>query len=1364
MDNGQGVFFTSQGYNEQNVETYSLLTYELTGAITYLSDFPVGASPKTIIRASNNIIFSLIINGNVSDCVIQQWYCDGTFANTNLLYTFTLPLSYTNGTSIFIYNGEFYIVSQQSGPNAPHIVYTVDPYQPHTLTEVSQFTIEYGYINDSDSFANCNQFEFYPYPNTPTLTPTPTNTKTPTPTNTQTGTNLTQTPTSTNLTQTPTATNLTPTPTPNCFCTSFMNTANYDVVITFNNCDGKTKSKLLTPDGTQGSTFTTCVTDYIEDIRINAVSNGPCVSESCGSPTPTPTPTATPTPTYKNCFCYSIEVKDPSPSCDLYWIDCNGGQNIVAVDTLPLEPFSICAQEGTVETTNICLPNALIINKGIRCSDTGDCIVTPTPTTTNTKTPTETPTQTPSNTETPSNTPTNTFTPTNTQTNQTPTPTITSTPSPISESSILISAEYKPVPNGVSYDLVFKYNFISNTLQPLIAETGESIQGITSTGLAHTFDSNTNTGYVWTKSPNSSQIKEYSIVNSDYNTSFIRTITLTGSSYGKGLTYINDITLITTRKIGAEQWVVEINIDPILSNPIDTLKFQIPFVQGDDFSDLMFTNTGKFIWTNNGPLGFNIEQYIYDTGELNFRAPACCTPAALWQFNGNIYSSQNGANMRIKYDLTTAAKTFICPPIGCGETSCEDPFSCVCSGPCNVDFISFGGSSLLIDNNAEFIPNIDPIIINLTTTFEEGSIQITYNMVSNNPVIEAMRVNFTNVIGTQPDSWWAGEPITIDSGVTIYSGQTSGSTLVILEDSIYDLDNTSYFTNISIYPPYLSGITTIVETNIFPSPTQTPTQTQTPTITPTLSITPSITPTNTPIFPQNIEVTLNTSLTYYSDSFEIFYNLTSNLPLRYDFDLFFTNTLGTTIYGPFPIETGVSINAGDTGGTTSIIFEIPPSVLDRTSTFSGFTYDPYFYSSTTQVNVNTLFPTPTPTPTVSITQTPQFEVTSTPTISPSNLPDCECITLYTFAIAAQYSGITCAGTIITNAGVPPEFTINGCYRKNTFKVTALEEYSIVITGGTCAINGDCVSPPRPTRTPTQTQTITASITPSLSLTPSITPSLSLTPSITPSLSITPSITPSITVSQSEGFIVSTPTPSPTPLVCPTYVGPSGGFSVDATLGVYRFISPNNGYIYFVTSGGTKVFDETYNFVETLPNELSATTALFASVAYSNDGIGGEFLYVANGPDEDSLTINDLQSGTKRVETKFGGIFEMDVDIPNTVVGMLDVNGDYVQLEIGNWNELRVSVSATTGGDIAWTMTIDIANNKLYILVITTPRYSVIIIDINTLTVDGIYTLEPFVSSGFISGEIIYNITNNQILQSLRTISNYSRTIGVICLP
>jgi hypothetical protein len=80
------------------------------------------------------------------------------------------------------------------------------------------------------------------------------------------------------------------------------------------------------------------------------------------------------------------------------------------------------------------------------------------------------------------------------------------------------------------------------------------------------------------------------------------------------------------------------------------------------------------------------------------------------------------------------------------------------------------------------------------------------------------------------------------------------------------------------------------------------------------------------------------------------------------------------------------------------------------------------------------------------------------------------------------------------------------------------------------------------------------------------------------------------------------------------------------------------------------------------------------------------------------------------------------------------------------------------------MTIDIANNKLYILVITTPRYSVIIIDINTLTVDGIYTLEPFVSSGFISGEIIYNITNNQILQSLRTISNYSRTIGVICLP
>jgi len=903
MDNGQGVFFTSQGYNQENLETYSLLTYELTGTITYLSDFPNGLSSKTIIRGSNNLIFALVVEQNSSDCAIQQWYCDGTFANTTLLYSFTLPLSYTNGTSIFIYDGEFYIVSQQSSPNGPHIVYTVDPYQPHTLTEVSQFTIEFGYINDSESFANCNQFEFYQYPDTPTLTPTPTLTKTPTPTRTQTSTQLTPTPTSTNLTQTPTATNLTPTPTPNCFCTSFRNTVNYDVIITFNTCDKKTKSKLLTPDGTQGSTFTTCVTDYVEDIRINVVSNGPCVSESCGSPTPTPTVTNTQTPTVT--------------------------------------------------------------------SSTGFINETPTVTPTNTETPTITPT----NTETPTITPTNSSTPTMTSTNITPTPTISSTPSPIIETSILISAEYKPVPNGVNYNLVFKYNFVSNTLQPLISQSGESIQGMLSTGLAHSYDLNTNTGYVWTKSPNSSQINEYSIINSDYNTLFIRTITLTGSSYGKGLTYINDTTLISTRKIGAEQWVIEINIDPSLSSPIETLKFQVPFNQSDDYSDLMFTSTGKFIWTNNGPLGFNVEQYIYDTGELNFRAPACCTPTALWQYNGNIYSSQSGANMRIRYDLTTAEKTFICPPIGCGETSCEDPLSCICSGPCTVDFISFGGSSLVEDNNAEFVPNIDPIIINLTTTFEEGSIQITYNMVSNNPVIEAIRVNFTNVIGTQLDSWWAGEPITIDTGVTIYSGQTSGSTLVTLEDSIYDLDKTSYFTNISIYPPYLSGITTIVETNVFPTPTSTVTST----ITPTPSITPSITPTNTPIFPQNIELILSTSLVYYVDSFEIIYNLVSNLPLTYYFDLFFTNTLGTTIYGPFPIETGVSINVGEVSGTTSIIFEIPPSVLDRTSTFSGFTYDPYFYSGTTQLNVNTMFPTPTPT--VTITQTPQFDITSTPTRS-----------------------------------------------------------------------------------------------------------------------------------------------------------------------------------------------------------------------------------------------------------------------------------------------------------------------------------------------------------------------------------------------
>ncbi len=170
---------------------------------------------------------------------------------------------------------------------------------------------------------------------------------------------------------------------------------------------------------------------------------------------------------------------------------------------------AVLIQSATTEFT-IGLPVyvSLTINGTVTPTPTPTPTITSTPSGTTTPTPTitETPTQTPSNTETPSNTPTNTFTPTNTQTNQTPTPTITSTPSPISESSILISAEYKPVPNGVSYDLVFKYNFISNTLQPLIAETGESIQGITSTGLAHTFDSNTNTGYVWTKSPNSSQI------------------------------------------------------------------------------------------------------------------------------------------------------------------------------------------------------------------------------------------------------------------------------------------------------------------------------------------------------------------------------------------------------------------------------------------------------------------------------------------------------------------------------------------------------------------------------------------------------------------------------------------------------------------------------------------------------------------------------------------------------------------------------------------------------------------------------------------------------------------------------------------
>jgi surface protein len=156
----------------------------------------------------------------------------------------------------------------------------------------------------------------------------------------------------------------------------------------------------------------------------------------------------------------------------------------------------------------------------------------------------------------------------------------------------------------------------------------------------------------------------------------------------------------------------------------------------------------------------------------------------------------------------------------------------------------------------------------------------------------------------------------------------------------------------------------------------------------------------------------------------------------------------------------------------------------------------------------------TPTPTVSLTQS------LTPTISPSNESNCECITFFTYDKFVTISGITCAGATILNVNYPANSEFTNCWRKGTFLTYGgFENETIVITGGTCVSSLGCSPPTRPTRTPTPTPTNTPTqLTPTPTNTQ--TPTNTITPTVTQTL-LTPTPTPTNTSTPV------TPTPSPT---------------------------------------------------------------------------------------------------------------------------------------------------------------------------------------------------------------------------------------------
>jgi hypothetical protein len=437
----------------------------------------------------------------------------------------------------------------------------------------------------------------------------------------------------------------------------------------------------LSPTPTQTNTPTPTITPSVTQTNTPTQSFTPSVTQTI---TPTITQTITPT---SLCRCTTItNLESSANTISYYFCGFAQGEPILIENTLEAnQEIRICVTNDSVVGENI-----LVSYEGGSCQQVGNQRFCP-----------ELPVS-----------PTPTMTPTITQ---------TVTPSSPVNQNIIIASGRKIFPDETSQQGLFKYDYDLNTMTYL------DISGLYA-GVSHSYSFQTETGKIWAS--NGGVIQEYNILNSNLDNELNRTITLTGSGYGRNLTFKNETTLIKTILVNGERWVAEIDITETNLNPITTLKFRITNTGSNDdtfTTDLMYTNTGKFIWTNRIP-NVVLQQYDYETGALEFESPVSLQPASLFQINSQIISIQT-APVRVVYDLVTADDTLICPNILCGPTTGPTTLPGCIGQNCNLyNFESNGTSSLLINNSVNFVPNqVCPIVDDFIVSQNFDTISIQNN-------------------------------------------------------------------------------------------------------------------------------------------------------------------------------------------------------------------------------------------------------------------------------------------------------------------------------------------------------------------------------------------------------------------------------------------------------------------------------------------------------------------------------------------------------------------------------------------------------------------------------------------------------------
>ena len=544
--------------------------------------------------------------------------------------------------------------------------------------------------------------------------------------------------------------------------------------------------------------------------------------------------------------------------------------------------------------------------------------------------------------------------------------------------------------------------------------------------------------------------------------------------------------------------------------------------------------------------------------------------------------------------------------------------------------------------------------LTLEAYYYSGSLYIDYILTSNNSYNQDITVNFTNVLEV-----FTGNTIQIVTGVTINSGESRGTTQIVLQSYDYNnLTQKSYIKDIKFIDIVPNLIFNLDENTIFntPPPTITPTNTPATTPTPTQNQTPTSTPTITP----------TPTLTSTPSS------TIAETP---------TNTVTTT---PTVTQTITpSITETITSTPTPSVTETPTQTVTPTNTPTpsetsvGETVTPTPTNTETPTNTPTESETPTPTPTITPTQTPASVTATTYVYNMSIECICDNFVLYsnspTFTVdiniysdinlttpypngGLRYNGdsYSVISGVVYGGGSPcsPNYCNTPCTTYTNYDISnnSYDSINVTITQNGCNEITFTVPPltlvyvdsntipvitPIPTPTPTPTITETPTNTPTqtttITETPTNTPTISETPTNTPTPTETETPTPTKTNTPTQSV---TPTNTRTPTVTPTITRTQTPSPVSPTPTPTSTITPT------ITQTPLDLANDS------IYNALSAT----GQTAYLNASVGNFF----NVSETDYLSVFNAVSGTSH----YGGVtFDQFTGTTNSEFGSPFMNID-----------------------------------------------------------------------------------------------------------